>query len=374
MTATDEERQFRVREMVREAATWASVQPWGLNTEQLREISGSHWRWRARVEARASQALATPRRRVTWAGLALILCALAITLPLALAGGKAATELRLASYSLRLPAVFHVTPYQRAMCWATTPVRPPLLPGAGGMGGVGPSVFAADASASRCVMMTFLEPSRGAVPVPVRVLADDKPVRIGRFKGLVGSTYVRGAYGFNPGGQGGPYSALPKYGTYSETIVVLTPGGPFARAARDPRDSRARVLAEGVPRHGVSGPALGQLCPRGTLDDNSVDQVTADGAGKGAQCARRHKSAPSARATCWYEYWVWRFWLPRRSNWCQARLQEPSICPGSPCKSSLFQPCIMGRSGRGRRLANTSEPGRDREDAAPRVRLLKRMG
>jgi hypothetical protein len=46
-------------------------------------------------------------------------------------------------------------------------------------------------------------------PRPVRVLADDKPVRIGRFKGLVGSTYVRGAYGFNPGGQGGPYSALP---------------------------------------------------------------------------------------------------------------------------------------------------------------------
>jgi hypothetical protein len=33
---------------------------------------------------------------------------------------------------------------------------------------------------------------------------------------------VRGAYGFNPGGQGGPFSALPKYATYSETIVVLT--------------------------------------------------------------------------------------------------------------------------------------------------------
>ncbi len=222
MTATDEERQLRVGEMVREAATWASAQPWGLDAEQLREISGSHWLWRARIEARTSQALATPRRRVTWAGLALILCALAIMLPSALAGGKAATELRLASYSLRLPAVFHVTPYQQAVCWATTPVRPPLLPGAGGMGGVGPSVFAADASASRCVMMTFLEPSRGAAAVPVRVLADDKPLRVGEYKGLVGSTYVRGAYGFNPGGQGGPFSALPKYATYSETIVVLT--------------------------------------------------------------------------------------------------------------------------------------------------------
>ena len=31
------------------------------------------------------------------------------------------------------------------------------------------------------------------------------------------------------------------------------------------------------------------------------------------------------------------------------------------------------RSGRDRRLANTSEPGRDREDLAPRVRLVKRM-
>jgi hypothetical protein len=91
-------------------------------------------------------------------------------------------------------------------------------------------------------MMTFLEPSRGAAPAPARVLASDKPVMIGKYKGLVGSTYVRGAFGSNVNGQGGPYSGLPKYATYSERIVALTVAVPL----------RGRLQTLEIVEHGYS--------------------------------------------------------------------------------------------------------------------------
>lgn len=240
MTATSEERQLRAGAIVKEAASWASAQPWGLDAAQLREAAGARRRWRTRAGAQVLWVLATPRRRVTSVVLAAGLCALAVVAPIALAGGSAATQLRLASYSLRLPAAFHVTPYQQAMCWATTPLSPPR--GGGGLGGTSPSVFATDAAASRCVMMTFLEPNHGTAPVPAHVLANDKPVRTGKYKGLIGSTYVRGAYGFNPGGSGGPYARLPRHGTFSETVFTLTLAVPV----------RGRLQTLEIVEHGYS--------------------------------------------------------------------------------------------------------------------------
>lgn len=241
MTATDEQKELRAGEMVREAATWASAQTWGLSAEQLRQASGRHRRWLRRLEAQSSQLLASPRRRYGLVGLALALGALAVTLPLALSSGKALTELRLSSYSLRLPAVFHVTPYQRVMCGLTTPFLAPIYPGGLGMTGIA-RVVAADASAGRCVMMAFLEPSHAAAHVPVRVLDDDRPVRIGKYLGLVGSTSVRGEYGSDSQGRGGPFSAVPKYGTYSETIVALTLAVPLG----------ARTQTLEIVEHGFS--------------------------------------------------------------------------------------------------------------------------
>jgi hypothetical protein len=232
MSRTEGDREDLATAMIAEAAAWASNQPWPLTADQVCHGRPKPWlrrRWTIDLPVLVPSA---SRRRPRRARLALVVVGLivaaVVALPVVLVAGTGRApdvRLQLTSYSLRLPSGYHLTRYQSLVCLLTTQLLA-ARPGGGVTGSGGPRrIVAADTSSGNCLVMAFVKPSGGVPTAPARVLGNDRPVRVGRYSGLIGSTSTRGDYGCGGGGCG-PLGNAPH--GFSETLVALTLAVPLA--------------------------------------------------------------------------------------------------------------------------------------------------
>jgi hypothetical protein len=233
---TSEETHGPVRDMISEAAAWASGRPWALSADQVRRSrprQGPRPLWLVGGDKWAPQAQRAPIWRARLMAGTVVAVAAGVTVALAFgaATGTTGVRLRLASYSLRLPSGFHLSLDQRTVCELTNPLVLPVLPNVGGGGG--PPRTMAVGPGGECVVMAFLERAIGAGTAPARVVANPKPVMVNGHKGLIGTKAVRGSYDVQPAGNGGPFQKIAGLHKLNETLVVLTLSVPVANHVGD---------------------------------------------------------------------------------------------------------------------------------------------
>lgn len=240
MSTTRQDEHERVALLLDEAAAWASQQPWPLTAEQVRTSTQTDPGRRTRPDRH--RRVRRRRHRAALAVLTAGLAAAAATAIIVATSSGAGTQLRLSSYSLRLPSGFRSTPYQRTVCMLTAPLLYPTAPTAAtssaGLSGSRPPVVAADTKNDECVQMAFIAPAHGEMPTPVRIIASDRPVVVDGHHGLIGSTVVRGIYRIETGGRGteeyvigqngGLLGPMPNGRSFHEVLVVLALAVPVA--------------------------------------------------------------------------------------------------------------------------------------------------
>ena len=254
MSANDEAQEL-VRNMIGDAAAWASGQPWTLGAEQVRLSRPRRWSGPPGTVGRQKGAvLAEPLRpwRMPLVIGTVVALVVAVALAVAISAGTASVRLRLASYSLRLPSRFHLTLDQQTVCEMTTPL---WLPNGGGGGSPPPAV--AVGPDGGCVVMAILPPVKGVGTTPARLVANTRPVMVNGHKGLIGMQALHGFYDVHPGGMGGPFQKIAGLHKVDEILVVLTLVVPVGHHVGD--------LA--IVEHGLSEKRLLSIVSSGLVAD-----------------------------------------------------------------------------------------------------------
>lgn len=136
-----------------------------------------------------------PRRRAYFAGVvAAMTAAVGIAVPLSIAGGTSRTPvLKLASYSLRLPAKYHLTAATASACTPMVLWAPPAQGGDATTPSYAPTDAAAATAAGGCLVMVLAPPytPTAAQPDPEAAVSGKQPAQVGPYHAYIrtGSLY-----------------------------------------------------------------------------------------------------------------------------------------------------------------------------------------